>query len=46
VGTGSEKILKETEKLLWSETLYCSMKRYELFEDGYAAKRIIKNLLG
>jgi len=46
VGTNSQKILMETERLLRNEETYCSMARQaQLFGDGHAAERIVQILM-
>jgi len=46
VGTDSQKILMETERLLKDEEVYRSMARQaQLFGDGHAAERIVQILM-
>ena len=46
VGTNSQKILVETERLLRDEGVYRSMARKaQLFGDGHAAERIVQTLM-
>lgn len=47
VGTDSQRILMEAERLLHDKSLYRSLaRRTELFGDGHAAERIVKILRG
>ncbi len=46
VGTDPEKIVQETENLLYNQELYKSIiKKVEIFGDGKAAKRIVSILM-